>query len=150
MQSQRNKLLTAALAALLLLAHSDAGLARAKKTGSSGDSSVLGIQKDSSGTPIIMKGFRSNRADTKRAGVARSTARSGKQAYRAARIPRGSSTAIPSRVGATTGQAVQPYNPPRITTFSDRVTNSIQSYPLQKGLGNNPTDQQMYIRQNSN
>jgi hypothetical protein len=146
MQSQRNKLLTAALAALLILAHSDAVLARSKKAGSGGDSSVLGIQKDSSGTPIIMKGFRSNRADTKRA----DTARSGKQAYRSARIPRGSSTIIPSRVGTTTGQAVQPYNPPPTTTFSDRVQNSIHSYPLQKGLGNNPTDQQMFIRQNSN
>jgi hypothetical protein len=142
----QHKLLTAALAVLLLLAHSDAGLARSKKSGSGGDASVLGIQRDASGTPIIMKGFRTGRADTKRAGTARSV----KQAYRPARIPRGSSTSIPSTVGTTTGQSVQPYNPPRITTFSDRVSNSIQSYPLQKGLGNNPTDQQMYIRQNSN
>jgi hypothetical protein len=146
MQSQRNKLLTAALATLLILTYSDAGLARSKKAGSSGDASVMGIQRDASGTPIIMKGFRSSRADTKRAAVARS----GRQAYRSVRIPRGSSTSIPSTAGTTTGQAVQPYNPPRITTFSDRVSNSIQSYPLQKGLGNNPTDQQMYIRQNSN
>jgi hypothetical protein len=147
MRSHHNKLLTPALAALLILAHSDPGLARSKKIGSSGDASVRGIQRDGSGTPIIMKGFRTNRADTKRAGAVRS----GKQAYyRSVRIPRGSSATIPSRVGATTGQAVQPYNPPRITTYSDRVTNSIHSYPLQKGVGNNPTDQQMFIRQNSN
>jgi hypothetical protein len=152
MQSQY-KLLTAALAALLLLAHSDVVQARSKKTGSSGD---LGIQRDASGTPIIMKGFRTNRADTRRAGTSRSVKPATvkpadvRQAYRPARIPRGSGTAIPSQVGTTTGQTVQPYNPPRIETFSDRVTNSIHSYPLQKGIGNNPADQQMYIRQKAN
>jgi hypothetical protein len=65
-------------------------------------------------------------------------------------IPRGSSTAIARPAATTTGQAVQPYNPPRITTPGDRATSAIHSYPLNKGLGNNPTDQQMYIRQNSN
>jgi len=148
MQSQRNRLLTAALATLLILALSDAVLARSKKSGSSSD---MGLERDASGTPIIMKGYRSapRQADTPR---------SGQKTSKSVRIPRGSSTYIPppltsssaSGAEATTGQAVQPYNPPKITTFSDRVTNSIQSYPLQKGLGNNPTDQQMYIRQNSN
>ena len=143
MQPQRNTLLTAALAAALTLLHADAGLARSKKSSSSGD---LGIQRDSNEVPIIMKGFRADRGKANRAG----TARSGKPVTRSARIPRGSSTAIVPRVGTTTGQAVQPYNPPRITTPGDRTTNTIHSYPLQKGLGNNPTDQQMYIRQKSN
>jgi len=143
MQPQRNTLLIAALAASLMLLHADAALARSKKSGSSGD---LGIQRDSNGVPIIMKGFRSDRGKASRAGAARS----GTLATRSARIPRGSSTAIAPRVGTTTGQAVQPYNPPRITTPGDRATSAIHSYPLNKGLGNNPTDQQMYIRQNSN
>jgi hypothetical protein len=142
MQPQRNTFLTAALAVSLMLLHADAALARSKKSGSSGD---LGIQRDSNGVPIIMKGFRSDRGKGNRA----DTARTGKPATRSARIPRGSSTAIAPRVGTTTGQAVQPYSPPRITTPGDRTTNAIHSYPLQKGLGNNPTDQQMYIRQHS-
>jgi hypothetical protein len=142
MHPHRNTLLTAALAASLMLLHADAALARSKKS-SSGD---LGIQRDSNGVPIIMKGFRSDRGKMNRAGAARS----GKFATRSARIPRGSSTAIAPRVGTTTGQAVQPYNPPRITTPGDRATSAIHSYPLNKGVGNNPTDQQMYIRQNSN
>jgi hypothetical protein len=142
MQSQRNTLLTTALAASLMLIYADAALARPKKSGG-GD---LGIQRDSNGVPIIMKGFRSDRGKANRAGAARS----GKLATRSARIPRGSSSPVLPRAGTTTGQAVQPYNPPRITTPGDRTTNSIHSYPLQKGLGNNPTDQQMYIRQNSN
>jgi hypothetical protein len=150
MRPQLNKLLIAALAAALMLAHADGALARSKKS-SPGDD--LGIQTDAYGVPIIMKGYHSDRANTNRAG----TERSGKQASRPVRTPRGSSTYIPppvpspyGSVGVTTGQAVQPYNPPPITTFGDRVNNAIQSYPLNKGLGNNPTDQQMYIRQNSN
>jgi hypothetical protein len=143
MQSQRNTLLIAALAASLTFLHADAALARSKKTGSSGDH---GIQRDANGVPIIMKGFRSDRGKANRA----SAGRSGKLATRSARIPRGSSTSVLPRVGTTTGQAVQPYNPPRITTPGDRATSAIHSYPLQKGLGNNPTDQQMYIRQHSN
>ena len=47
-------------------------------------------------------------------------------------------------------QTVHPYKPPPINTFSDRVRNAIHSYPLEKGIGNNPTDQQMYIRQRAN
>jgi hypothetical protein len=42
------------------------------------------------------------------------------------------------------------YTPPPIRGFGDRATDAIHSYPLQKGLGNNPTDMQMYIRQKAN
>jgi hypothetical protein len=143
MHPHRNTLLTAALAASLMLLHADAALARSKKSSSSGD---LGIQRDSNGVPIIMKGFRSDRGKMNRT----SAARTGQFATRSARIPRGSSTAIARPAATTTGQAVQPYNPPRITTPGDKATSAIHSYPLNKGLGNNPTDQQMYIRQNSN
>jgi hypothetical protein len=154
MQSQRSMLLTVALAAALMLAHADGALARSKKS-SPGDD--LGVQVDSYGVPIIMKGYRSDGGKANRAGTEQPE-QSGKQASRPVRVPRGSSTYIPppvpspygSTVGVTTGQAVQPYNPPPITTFGDRVNNAIQSYPLNKGLGNNPTDMQMYIRQNSN
>ena len=51
---------------------------------------------------------------------------------------------------ALTQPVPQPYKPPPITTFSDRVNNAIQAYPLEKGIGNNPTDQQMFIRQRLN
>jgi hypothetical protein len=71
-------------------------------------------------------------------------------------IPEESSAYIPpslpsgSDASTITPPVVQPYNPPPITTFSDRVNNAIQSYPLQRGIGNNPTNMQSYIRQNSN
>jgi hypothetical protein len=161
MQPHRNKLLTAALAISLVFACADASQARSKKAGTSGD---LGLQLDADGTPIIMKGYRSaprrsdaKSLDTKSSATDRTEpAQSGKQASRPVRA-RGSSTFIPPPVpsptrsgGVTTGQAVQPYIPPPITTFGDRVNNAIQSYPLQRGIGNNPTDMQVYIRQNAN
>ena len=75
-------------------------------------------------------------------------------------IPRGSSTYIPPinpspSAGPTpqqilNQQTVQPYKPPPVNTFGDRVRDAIHSYPLDKGIGNNPTDQQMYIRQRVN
>jgi hypothetical protein len=55
MQSPRNRLLIAAMTVLLMLAHSNAVLARSKKSDSSSD---MGLQRDASGTPIIMKGYR--------------------------------------------------------------------------------------------
>jgi hypothetical protein len=112
----------------------------------------LGIQYDADGTPIIMQGFGSR---TKRA---RTTVPEADPDLRADRPrPRGSSTYIPPvnpspNAGPTpqqilNQQTVQPYKPPPITTFSDRVSNCIHSYPLNAGVGNNPRDQQSYIRQ---
>jgi len=45
---------------------------------------------------------------------------------------------------------VDVYRPPPINSFSDRVRNCIHSYPLNAGIGNNPTDQSSYIRQCAN
>jgi hypothetical protein len=42
------------------------------------------------------------------------------------------------------------YRPPPINSFGDRVIDAIHAYPLEKGLGNNPADQQMFIRQRAN
>ena len=80
------------------------------------------------------------------------------RADRPVQIPRGSSTYIPPPspspysansppAAALTQPAPAPYKPPPITTFSDRVNSAIQAYPLEKGIGNNPIDQQQFIRQ---
>ena len=116
----------------------------------------LGIRTDADGTPIIMKGYG---AHSKKP---RTTVPEAEET--ALRIdrprPRGSSTYVPPPVpspgaGPTPQQilgqqTVQPYKPPPITTFSDRVTNCIHSFPLNAGIGNNPRDQQAYIRQCAN
>jgi hypothetical protein len=109
------------------------------------------IARDFDGTPIIMQGFRRTRPTEDLPA---------RQADKPVRIPRGSSTYIPepnpSPSGGPPARAlVQPpptqvYRPPPINSFSDRVTNCIHSYPLNKGIGLNPTDQQAYIRQCAN
>ena len=106
------------------------------------------------GVPVIMKGYHPSPA------VARGGAPS-ERADRPVHIPRGSSTYIPPPnpspysansppAAALTQPAPAPYQPPPITTFSDRVNSAIQAYPLQNGIGNNPTDRQMFIRQRLN
>ncbi len=169
MQPSKAKILTLALAALMVLGTLDAASARKKKvrakpqpTASENEPRhVPGqlVPVDRDGTPIIMQGYRS-RAITrdKEPNEAKEPVQ---RADRPVKIPRGSSTYIPPPspspysvnsppAAALTQPAPQPYKPPPITTFSDRVNSAIQAYPLEKGLGNNPIDQQQFIRQRLN
>jgi hypothetical protein len=75
--------------------------------------------------------------------------------------PRGSSTSIPPPVPSPNAANSPPppsalapgpgvYQPPRTSTFGDRVTNCIHSAPLNAGVGNNPADTQAYVRHCAN
>ena len=69
--------------------------------------------------------------------------------------PRGSSyipsTTLPRTVAPTVGQpSPGVYRPPPINSFSDRVNNCNHSFPLNAGIGNNPTDRSAYVRQCAN
>ena len=118
----------------------------------------LGLKYDEDGVPIIMQGYGSR---TKRSTSPSAVPNEEQPKLRADRPrPRGSSTYIPPvnpspNAGPTpqqllNQQAVQPYRPPPVNTFGDRVTNCTQSFPLNGGIGNNPRDQQSYIRQCAN
>jgi hypothetical protein len=118
------------------------------------------VPVDRDGTPIIMQGYRSP-AMMRRDKELNEPKEPTQRADRPVKIPRGSSTYIPPPspspysvnsppAAALTQPAAQPYKPPPITTFSDRVNSAIQAYPLEKGLGNNPIDQQQFIRQRLN
>lgn len=158
------KAVTLGLAAVLVMGMLDAALARQKKKHRISRPAVTQTDRipgtlvpmDREGTPIIMQGYRSPRM-MRDAGQPEPRQR----ADRPVRIPRGSSTYIPPPnpspysinsppAPALTQPAPAPYQPPPITTFSDRVNNAIQAYPLQKGIGNNPIDQQEFIRQRLN
>jgi hypothetical protein len=145
------KVLAFALAAVVALAASDAAFARYKKPRHKAYPEPL-ITRDYDGTPIIMKGF----SRTRTAPIQEPSVR---HAGRPVNIPRGSSTYIPPPDPSPSGGPpasvlLQPPPsappPPRLNTFSDRVTNCIHSFPLQGGIGNNPSDQQAYIRQCAN
>jgi hypothetical protein len=62
-------------------------------------------------------------------------------------VPSPGASALPSP-GLTRGPGV--YQPPKINSFSDRVTDAIHDFPLQRGIGNNPNDLQSFIRQRAN
>ena len=69
--------------------------------------------------------------------------------------PRGSgyipSTTLPrSEPARVAPNATGVYKPPPINSFSDRVNNCNHSFPLNAGIGNNPTDRSAYVRQCAN
>jgi hypothetical protein len=165
MQPSKAKILTLALAALMVLGTLDSASARKKARAQPQPTasekwlrhvpgSLVPVDRD--GTPIIMQGYRSPammRSD-------KEIKEPEQRVDRPTRIPRGSSTYIPppspspyssgNPPAALTQPAPAPYQPPKITTFSDKVNDAIHAYPLQKGIGNNPTDQQQFIRQRVN
>jgi hypothetical protein len=127
----------------------------------------LGLEYDANGVPILIKGYSSvPKGSASQPAVtdqdqAREQIRQSKFQGKLQDYPRpyGSgyvpSSLVPPNVGlvpqqAPSQQITQPYNPPKLNTFSDRVTSCIHSFPLQGGIGNNPRDQQSYIRQCAN
>lgn len=170
MQTPFAKALIVATAAIVAVGTLDAASARQKKkvrakppvTSSERWLRESLVPLDRDGTPIIMQGYRSPRMMRDAAGTQPpAQPEVERRAERPVRIPRGSSTYIPPPdpspyssnrppAAALTQPPPAPYQPPKINTFGDRVTNCIHSYPLNAGIGNNPTDQQTYIRQCAN
>ena len=162
MQTVYSKTLIIALAALIPLATLDVASARTKKhsahySRSAGEAAFWSGLRTEHGTPIIMKGYHPSAPSRSEPMLEKPRER----ADRPVRIPRGSSTYIPPvnpspysinspPASALTQPAPAPYQPAPITTFSDRVNSAIHAYPLEKGIGNNPMDQQQFIRQRLN
>lgn len=91
----------------------------------------------------------------KKAGEPERPATDQKPPKRAAKpVPRGSgyvpNMTLPRSEPVRVPPTVDVYRPPPINSFSDRVRDCIHSYPLNAGIGNNPTDQSAYIRQCAN
>ena len=164
MQAPVLKILATAFAAIFALSALDAALAREKKP-----RVESGVEWDASGTPIIMRETgRPSRSQSPRSqptsipspSIMQDEEPSKRQRVERPRTaPRGSSTYIPPPVpspyaGPPSPVLLQPpptpYKPPPVNSFGDRVINCIHSYPLNAGIGNNPTDRQTYIRQCAN
>ncbi len=109
------------------------------------------VDVDENGTPIIMKDSRARPKGPE------SEDRPSKRAERP-RDPRGSSAYVPPiplpNTGRSSGIVAPPpvttYNPPPINNPSERINQLNHSFPLNQGLGNNPTDRDAYIRYNLN
>jgi hypothetical protein len=150
--------LSAAFAFALLLAFGVSGpeqaSARAKKY-SAKSMPAPSIAVDDTGTPIIMQGL----APARRSVPDRSRVTKEAEQERHVRIPHGSPGFIPPSSSMTPlprtpllGQApaAAPYNPPPVRNPSAEISQFNQSFQFNKGLGNNPTDRDAYVRQNFN
>jgi hypothetical protein len=113
---------------------------------------VPSIPVDATGTPVIMQGLEQPKKAVEDRHHGRKEA---KEAKRPVYIPRGSASLVPAGSSSLPRTpslgpplAVTPYNPPAINSPSDRVIQSNQSFPLNGGLGNNPSNRDAYIRYN--
>jgi hypothetical protein len=139
-----------ALAVTFVVAMADTALARPKKPRAERPPQPALIQEEH-GTPIIMQGLEWPKRP------AGNEDRPRQRAERPRTIPRGSSTSIGPPVpspGVPSAIAPQPsvgvYKPPPINSFGDRVTGCLHSFPLNAGLGNNPTNRDFYVRSCAN
>jgi hypothetical protein len=110
------------------------------------------VDVDKNGNPIVMKGSRAQEKTPE------SEDRPSNRAERPRRIPRGSSAYVEPiplpNTGRSSGIVAPPpvttYNPPPINNPSERINQLNQSFPLNRGLGNNPTGRGGYLRYNLN
>jgi len=137
--------LIAILAVVVVVATAATALARTKKHRVERPPQPALIQEEH-GTPIIMQGLQWPKQP------ARTEDQPKERAQRPPTIPRGSSTSMPPVPAPSVPSAIvsQPsvgvYKPPPINSFSDRVTQCQHSFPLNAGLGNNPTKRDFYVR----
>jgi hypothetical protein len=140
-----------ALAVAVLLLGADATASARPKRHPAAQRPPAQVTTDCRGTPIIMQGMgcprRSARGEeqqqtqpTQRAERPRVTSRGSGGPYIAAPLRTPSLTLTQPSAG--------PYIPPPINNPSERINQLNQSFPLNGGLGNNPTNRDDYIRYN--
>jgi hypothetical protein len=110
------------------------------------------IDVDEHGTPTIMKDSHA------RPKTLKSEDPKSNRAERLRTTPRGNSVHVPPIVLPNPGRSsgivapppVTPYSPPPVNNLSERINQLDQSFEFNRGLGNNPTDRDAYIRYNLN
>jgi hypothetical protein len=150
MQMRLSRISGVILVGVLMAGAADAAPRHNRQAASSSSDALVPMEN---GTPVIMKGYHPPK-------LAPEEAQPRQRPGRTAKIPRGSSSFVdippvnPSPYSSNsppvTVPTVQPYNPPPINSFGDRVTGAIHAFPLERGLGNNPNDLQSFIRQRAN
>jgi hypothetical protein len=147
MSAPLSRILTLTCAVLVLGANATAS-ARPKKQSTQAQTSTTMCD----GTPVIMAGMECSRRP------ARAEAQQEPAAERPERsrlTPRGSSGRYVAPVqrapSLTLSQpSTGPYIPPPVANPSERINQLNQSFPLNGGLGLNPSDRDSYIRYNLN
>jgi hypothetical protein len=103
------------------------------------------------GTPIIMQGMDCSRRPARGEQQEQATERP-QRPHLSARGSSGAYVAPPLRAPSLTlsQPSSGPYIPPPVNNPSERINQLNQSFPLNGGLGNNPTNRDAYIRYNFN
>jgi hypothetical protein len=140
--------------AILVLGMDATASARPKKHSAARTSTVTTA---CDGTPIIMAGMECPRRPARREEQAQEPEQeqATKRAQRPRFTTRGSSGAYIPPVQRTPSVTLQQpsagvYIPPPVNNPSERINQLNQSFPLNGGLGNNPTNRDEYIRYNLN
>jgi hypothetical protein len=149
-----SRIVTLAVAVLVLGAAATASAAPKKNTAKPGaERTTTSATMCDDGTPIIMQGLECPRRPAR--GEQQEQKQPTQRAERPRVTPRGSGgpyVATPLRTPSLTltQPSVGPYIPPPVNNPSERINQLNQSFPLDRGLGNNPSDRDAYIRYNLN
>ena len=150
-----SRIVTLAVAILVLGAAATASAAPKKNTAKAGaERTTTSATMCDDGTPIIMQGLDCPRRPV-RGEQQEQQEQPTQRAERPRATPRGSSgryiaSPQPTPSLTLTQPSVGPYIPPPVNNPSERINQLNQSFPLNRGLGNNPTDRDAYIRYNLN
>lgn len=149
MSAPLSRIVTLAVAILVLGAAATAS-ARPKKPGAERTTTATTM---CDGTPVIMQGMECRERPAR--GEEQKQQEPTQRAERPRVTPRGSGgpyVAAPLRTPSLTlpQQSTAPYIPPPVDNPSERINQLNHSFPLNRGLGNNPTDRDSYIRYNLN
>ena len=149
-----SRIVTLAVAVIVLGATATASAAPKKNTAKPGaERTTTSATMCDDGTPIIMQGLDCPRRPAR--GEQQEQKQPTQRAERPRVTPRGSSgryvaSPQPTPSLTLTQPSVGPYIPPPVNNPSERINQLNQSFPLNRGLGNNPTDRDAYIRYNLN
>lgn len=151
MSVPRSRIVTLAVAVLLLGAAATASAAPRKS-----ERTTTSVAMCDDGTPIIMQGMECPRRPGR--GEQQEQKQPTQPTQRAERprvTPRGSGgrytpSPQPTPSLTLTQPPAGPYIPPPVANPSERINQLNHSFPLNRGLGNNPTDRDSYIRYNLN
>jgi hypothetical protein len=143
-----SRIVALALAVLVLAAAATAS-ARPKKH-SAGRTTTLATMCD--GTPIIMQGMECSRRSARGEEQEQPPTPRARRPGVTARGSGGPYVTAPLRAPSLTltQPSAGPYIPPPVNNPSERINQLNQSFPLNGGLGNNPSDRDAYIRYNLN
>jgi hypothetical protein len=145
MSAPSSRMLALAVAVLVVGTAATAS-ARPKKQSAESTSTVTTMCY---GTPIIMQGVDCP-ARSARSEEPEPVSQRGPRSRLSARGSSGGYVAPPQRTPSLTPiqPSTGPYIPPPVANPSAQINQLNQSFPLNRGLGNNPTDRDAYIRYN--